>query len=53
MTSFAHELEQLRAAGLHRTLRQVAGSQGPRVVLEGLAWHKRMLLEVEEDCGST
>src|SRR5512136_2052174 len=33
--TFTHELEQLRAAGLYRTLREVSGSQGPRVTLEG------------------
>jgi glycine C-acetyltransferase len=33
--TFTHELEQLRAAGLHRTLREVSGSQGPRVTLAG------------------
>ena len=35
MTDVAERLEELRRAGLHRRLRMVEGSQGPRVLLNG------------------
>ena len=35
MRSLSDELEELRAAGLYRQLRNVASAQGPRVVVEG------------------
>lgn len=33
--SFAEELEMLKAQGLHRRMRRIAGSQGSRVVVDG------------------
>lgn len=33
--SFAEELEMLKAQGLHRKMRRIAGSQGSRVVVDG------------------
>ena len=35
MSEIAERLEDLRAAGLHRSLRLVEGPQGPRVILDG------------------
>jgi glycine C-acetyltransferase len=35
MIDFKKELDQLQAAGLHRTMRSVAGSQGSHVLLDG------------------
>jgi glycine C-acetyltransferase len=35
MSIFTDELDALRAQGLYRSLREISGSQGPRVCLEG------------------